>query len=63
MLRRLCSVGCLLAPILFACATDYIEKRLPHQPGLPWRDMLTMYADDFLGQVSLRKVEDISDAL
>ena len=55
--------GCLLAPILFACAAGYIVKRLPHQPGLPWRDILTMYADDFLGQVSLRKVDDISDAL
>ena len=54
--------GCLLAPILFACATGYIVKRLPRQPGLSWRDILTMYADDFLGQVSLHKVDDISDA-
>ena len=39
--------GCLLAPLIFACATGYLLKRLPDHDGHDWLKSLTVYADDF----------------
>ncbi|CAE7198220.1 unnamed protein product [Symbiodinium sp. KB8] len=55
--------GCLLAPLLFACATGLIVQELPSVAGPAWRDVLTIYADDFLGQEWVHTVDDIGRIL
>ena len=52
--------GCLLAPLLFACATGLLVRDMPEASGPAWTEILTLYADDFLAQECLSEVADVA---
>ena len=55
--------GCLLAPLLFACATGLLISELPDVAGPAWNDILSLYADDILAQECLQDVADVARVL
>ena len=55
--------GCLLAPLIFACATGYLLKRLPDRDGHDWLKSLTVYADDFMDTCDVRSAADILSSI
>eukprot|EP00439_Symbiodinium_sp_Y106_P015242 s10585_g2.t1 len=55
--------GCLLAPLLFACATGLLISELPDVAGPAWNDILSLYADDILAQEWLQDVADVARVL
>ena len=53
--------GCLLAPLIFACATGYLLKRLPGDHD--WMKSLTVYADDFMDTCDIRSAADVRSSI